>query len=349
MVLSQAELISKAAGLLALGYASWSHFPQLLTVWAEKPTRGGLSWKLLVLWILADAFSLLGVTLGHTLQTQIFQFTWYLIGDSLLTLQQAFFQGYLPFTQRRRQRKADEHGASRALVLSTQMTKDSPWSVKNQVQRREEAAAVAVAAGRRKKGRRAAQALVNTIGKRPHGRREEHVELLPAKPRRRGAGGHSSDDESEEELRSEQGPRGVEVLVIHLFGRWNSITQPICLVIMTSLMILVWYLTAYRPRASLAHLEHPSPPIEDGKVNSQALVAWILASIGTALNNIPRVHQLYITVKVRSLPPFAHRRGLNADLFRRQQEKSTEGVEPYMFIALSKSPRLDVPLSRYAI
>lgn len=101
-------------------------------------------------------------------------------------------------------------------------------------------------------------------------------------------------------------------------------------------MLLVWYLTAFRPRASLDHIEHPSPPVEHGKVHLQALIAWILACIGTFLNNLPRAHQLYITVKVCCLPPLAYRRTLETDC-RPSQAKSTEGVEPYMFIALSKA------------
>ncbi|ORY63673.1 hypothetical protein BCR35DRAFT_308835 [Leucosporidium creatinivorum] len=309
MPLSQMDLISKAAGLLALGYASWSHFPQLLTVWAEKPKRGGLSWALLGIWIFADTLALFGLYFGGALQTQIFQTAWYLVGDVLVTTQQAFYHGYLPFTARRRQRKADEHGASRAVVLSQNMTSDSPWYTNNRekldAKRQKDAAKQAKKDKKASKKAPATSQPMHSMSKRS-GRRG-YVELLPAKSHPRHD--HSS-DESEEELRRKEaaGPGKIELTVIHLFGKWNAITQPICLVVLCCIMILIWYLTAYRPRDSLAAIEHASPP----SATAPALAAFILGSLGTVLYNAPRCHQLYITIT----------------------EKSTEGIEPYMFIAL---------------
>lgn len=163
----------------------------------------------------------------------------------LVTIQQAFYHGnvmyfnilslralterhtgYIPFTARRRERKADEHGASRAVVLSQNMTSDSPWHTKNQekleTRRQKDAAKQA------KKASKKGSAPMHSLSKRSA--RRGYVELLPAKSHPRHD--HSS-DESEEELKrkEEAGPGKVELLIIHLFGKWNKITQPICLLV----------------------------------------------------------------------------------------------------------------------
>lgn len=267
--------------------------------------------------------------------------------------------GYLPFTERRRQRKADEHNALRAVVLSQNMTSDSPWHTANQEKleftRQKDAAKKAKKASKKAS---ATSAPMHSMGKRSA--RRGYVELLPAKSHPRHD--HSS-DESEEELRrkEEAGPGKVELTIIHLFGKWNKITQPICLLVglssrsstaqarrhrrlsrvalnglpltlsrysqvLSSIMVLIWYLTAFRPRESLDPIEHATPPTVDGVLDPQALAAFILGSkalnlqipdalnadrglilgAGTLLYNLPRLHQLYITIKVRS--PFCHRR-----------------------------------------
>lgn len=43
-------------------------------------------------------------------------------------------------------------------------------------------------------------------------------------------------------------------------------------------MVLIWYLIAYRPRESLEAIGHAKPPVVDGVVDTQSLIAFILGS-----------------------------------------------------------------------
>lgn len=134
------------------------------------------------------------------------------------------------------------------------MTKDSPWIVKNQDKVEARRREMEAAAEREEGLHRPARPSMKSIRKSPgRPRREEYVELLPGKDRRRRRG-QWGEDESEEEPRTPPGPRGLELLVIHFFGRWNAVTQPICLVVSLLSRYLALSLGARFPRTSTDRL-----------------------------------------------------------------------------------------------
>lgn len=122
-------------------------------------------------------------------------------------------------------------------------------------------------------------------------------------------------------------------------------------------MILIWYLTAYSPRDSLEPIEHATPPVVDGVVDTQALIAFILGSkafeccavqspLTRNFMTLNRSRNSSIQRPTCASAVHHHQGALlrtlltvliaEADSPSRPQEKSTEGIEMYMFIALSE-------------
>lgn len=219
------------------------------------------------------------------------------------------FAGYLPCTTRRRERKAEEHGALRTLVTAplnapfpSTRPPSHPSSKRSSSTRHQISNTSPSSSSRRElelgRGPRRAR-----TGRRS---RKGYYELAPGKE-------HHHDplqshwDAEEEDGQPTPQPTAVKRFIASAFGAHGNVTQPLCLVvragvprrvsnrianpclwrlqIMSSIMLLVWLATSFLPRDSLPALGHAQPPTVEGKVENVIVLGGWLAGWGGAILN----------------------------------------------------------------